>query len=134
MTANAIPNDVLRFLLSSVPSVPYLEALLLVQQQDGERWTAKALSARLYIPEAQGAALLQQLREAGMVTPCEGDALSGGEMAFEYSPRSEKIRNTVSGLAMAYPKRIVEISRIIHSRGDQKAQQFLDAFILRKGQ
>ncbi len=40
MTATDIPDDLRRFILTSVPSVPYLEAILLLQRERGTAWTA----------------------------------------------------------------------------------------------
>ena len=40
---SAIPDDVRRFILTSVPSVPYLEAMLLLRGEPQAAWDASAL-------------------------------------------------------------------------------------------
>ena len=61
MTASHIPDDVRRFLLGAIPSVPHLEALLLVRAEPDEPWTAARLARRLYVDENGAARLLRDL-------------------------------------------------------------------------
>ena len=53
MTQTPVPDEVRRFVLTSVPSVPYLEALLLLRAGGDQPWDALRVSRRLYIGEAQ---------------------------------------------------------------------------------
>jgi hypothetical protein len=46
-----MPEDVRRFILSSVGSVPYLEALLLLRSAPEVSWGARQVAQRLYIGE-----------------------------------------------------------------------------------
>ena len=47
MTMSELPVDVRRFVLTSIPSVPYLEALLLLRAEPQHAWTAGDLARRL---------------------------------------------------------------------------------------
>ena len=51
MTSVAIPDDLRRFILISIVSVPHLEALLLLRATPHQEWDGQAVSRRLYIPE-----------------------------------------------------------------------------------
>ena len=56
MNRPPISEELRRFILTSVPSVPFLEALLLLRASPGQHWSGAMLARRLYIAErtAQG--------------------------------------------------------------------------------
>ena len=60
----AIPDDIRRFILTSIPSVPYLEAMLLLRNETQRPWDGKTLAQRLYMSEKAAAQLLAELHEA----------------------------------------------------------------------
>lgn len=125
MNSPELQPDVRRYLLSSVPSVPYLEAVLLLRAEPGEAWDAARLARRLYVPERRGVELLAQLRESGI-------AVAGNEpSAVQYGPEPE-LAALVDRVAEAYASDLVGVSSLIHSRIDRRAQQFADAFRFRK--
>ena len=66
-----IPDDLRRFILTSIPSVPYLEAVLLLHGDAHVLWDAPELAQRLYIPQTRASELLGQLAEAGFTVPAE---------------------------------------------------------------
>lgn len=125
MTSPELQPDVRRYLLSSVPSVPYLEAVLLLRAEPGEAWDAARLARRLYVPERRGAELLAQLRESGIAVAADGPA------AVRYGPEPD-LAALVDRVADAYASDLVGVSSLIHSRIDRRAQQFADAFRFRK--
>ena len=118
-----IPDDVRRFILTSVPSVPYLEAMLLLRGEPSAMWDTAALARRLYIPQQTAEDLLRQLAEAGIVT-------AGGQGA-SYRPPDELVA-LVDELARLYAEELVEVTELIHTRQERRARQFADAFRLRK--
>ena len=124
MTASHIPDDVRRFLLGAIPSVPHLEALLLVRAEPGEPWTAARLARRLYVDENGAARLLRDLDDAGLLQP------SGNGHRFE--PVDAALAAVVADLDAIYARHVVEVAELIHSSSDRKAQRFADAFRLRK--
>jgi len=125
MTAAEIPDDLRRFILTSVPSVPYLEAILLLQHERGTGWTAPLLAQRLYLPEPRAVELLGNLHAAGIV-----DA-SGAEQTFTYQPQAG-LAAMLERLAQLYAANLVAVTDLIHSGVDRRAYQFADAFRLRK--
>ncbi|MBI5278068.1 MAG: hypothetical protein HY854_16585 [Burkholderiales bacterium] len=124
MSTSAVPDDVRRFLLTSVPSVPYLEAMLLLRSGAGEAWSAAKVARRLYIPESDAGQILAALDAAGV-------ARIGESRDFEYAPAAELAR-LVDTLAQCYAANLMEVTNLIHSRTDRRAMQFADAFRLRK--
>ena len=118
-----IPDDLRRFILTSVPSVPYLEAMLLLRAGPGADWQAADLARRLYIPQQKAEELLQQLVDAGLVSnegPCWRWRPAGDAAAL------------VDRLAHIYAGELVEVTELIHTREERRARQFADAFRLRK--
>lgn len=125
MTASALPADLRRFILTSIPSVPYLEAVLLLRLEPERAWDAAQLARRLYVSERIGLELVEQLRGAGMTVAAEQPG------ALRYGPTDE-LRALVDRLAQAYAHDLVTVTGLIHSRIDRRAQQFADAFRFRK--
>jgi Mn-dependent DtxR family transcriptional regulator len=124
MSLPELPADVRRFILASVPSVPYLEAVLLMRAESGRAWQAGQLARRLYVPERTAAELLQQLRSNGV-------AAAEGEQAVRYAPTAE-LAEVIERVVTAYTANLVAVTDLIHSRTDRRAQQFADAFRFRK--
>jgi hypothetical protein len=122
-----IPEDLRRFVLTSVPSVPFLEALLLLRGDAGQPWQTDTVARRLYIRERMADSLLEDLCTAGIAVRCEPPPGS-----YRYQPASEELRALIDRLADLYGKRLVEVTMLIHSSLDRKAHQFADAFKWRK--
>ncbi|MCC2955643.1 hypothetical protein LK542_08460 [Massilia sp. IC2-477] len=114
--------------MTSVPSVPFLEALLLLRANPGQEWTGEMLAGRLYTSERTAQGLLDELCRAGMAAPCPAPQAQ----QYCYAPASEALRERVDNLAELYSRHLVDITNLIHSTLDRKAQQFADAFRLRK--
>jgi hypothetical protein len=128
MESTPIPEATRRFVLTSIPSVPFLEALLLLRADPAQRWQPDALARRLYVRERTAQQLLDDLCTAGMAAPCEPAA----PRCYQYQPASNQLRGMIDQLADLYAKHLVEVTLLIHSSLDRKAQQFADAFKWRK--
>lgn len=128
MNRPPIPEDLRRFVLTSVPSVPFLEALLLLRANPGQEWSGEMLARRLYTSERTALGLLDELHRSGMAQPCA----EPHEHCYCYGPSSEALRERIDGLADIYARHLVDVTNLIHSTLDRKAQQFADAFRLRK--
>jgi len=120
-----LPEDVRRFVLAAVPSVPYLEALLIFRST-GAALSARALAHRLYTGEERAVQLVAELHAAGLIAPAPD------QVSFHYVPASPEVSALVGRLADCYATRLLDVTRLIHSNTERKAQQFADAFRLRK--
>ena len=120
-----IPEDLRRFILTSVPSVPFVEALLIFRESAGAALTTDFLASRLYVSERQAAEVLAVLREGQVVEQLPGGA------GYRYAPEA-RIAPMLDELARLYRSNLVEVTALIHSRTGRMAQQFADAFKLRK--
>jgi hypothetical protein len=121
MTKNPIPDEIRRFILTSVPSVPYLEALLLLRSQPSDTWDAALVARRLYVVESHALALLQALGEAGFAEPV-------GENRYRFGPGPGPLMALIDALAQTYSSSLREVTELIHGRVDKRALQFADAF------
>ena len=128
----AIPEDIRRFVLTSIPSVPFLEALLLMRAAPEQPWSRDSLARRLYVRDKIADGLLAELCRAGMAAPCSGPDQGAGTHAYCYRPREDALRERIDRLADVYASHLVEVTHLIHSSLDRKAQQFADAFKWRK--
>jgi hypothetical protein len=125
MAAEQIPEDVRRFILTSVISVPFVEALLVFRDAAGAPVTIELLAQRLYIGERQAADILEQLRAARIV-----EALPEGA-GHRYAPAPD-LAEMIEKLVSFYRSHLLEVTKLIHSRTSRMAHQFADAFRLRK--
>ena len=124
----SIPEDLRRFVLTSIPSVPFLEALLLMRADPAQAWTRDTLARRLYVRDKVAEGLLDELCRSGIAAPWP-DASAD---AYCYRPREDALRERIDRLADLYSTHLVEVTHLIHSSLDRKAQQFADAFKWRK--
>ena len=125
MGDSIIPDEVRRFLLAAIPSVPHLEALLLLRQPSAAGWSTALLASRLYVDERVAARLLRDLERAGLV---QGDA----ERFHVFAPNDPDLGGLVDQVAAVYARQVVYVAELIHSSSDRKAHRFADAFRWRK--
>lgn len=124
VTESDIAPEVRRFILTSVPSVPYLEALLLLRAQPDTYWSAAQVARRLYLSDKRAEELLGALVANGVA---QQEA-----PGYRYHPISPELAELLDQVAATYTSRLVEVTDLIHSRVDKRAQQFADAFRWRK--
>jgi hypothetical protein len=127
--APPIPEDIRRFVLTRIPTVPHLEALLLLRAGATEYWRSDQVAQRLYIGEKAADALLVDLCDGAMTVALDNP---DGKIAYRYQPKSDFLRATIDSLAELYARQLVDVTHLIHSTLDRKAQQFADAFKWRK--
>jgi hypothetical protein len=127
MNSDVIPNDVQRFILVSVPSVPFLEAMLLTRNEAAEPWDGPRLGRRLYLPEKTATALLDELQGAGILM---ADPARPG--SYRYGPASNELDAMIQKLGAVYAANLIEVTNLIHAKTAKKAFRFADAFKWKK--
>lgn len=128
MTHPPIPEDLRRFVLTSIPSVPFLEALLLLRADPSQQWESAMLASRLYIRERVASELLADLCTAGIARSSDAPAAH----CYCYDPVDTALRERIDRLADLYARQLVDVTHLIHSSLERQALQFADAFRLRK--
>lgn len=114
-------------MLQCVPSVPYLEAVLLLRENQAQSWTAEQVGRRLYLPAADAEQLLADLKQRGVLL-LDGRA----PPSYRYAPNTAEHRDIWDKVANTYRQHLVPISTLIHSRSSNKAKLIADAFIWKK--
>lgn len=126
MPKEAIPEEIHRFILTSIPSVPFLEAVLAHRRSGAAPMEAHELSRRLYLSESASLPLQEALHEAGILAPIAGGA------GYYFSPATPELAGMLDRVAHLYAKDLIGVTNIIHSKTSRKALQFADAFKWRK--
>jgi hypothetical protein len=122
-----IPDEVRRFILTSIPSVPFLEAALLMRARPGRTCTAAEVATSLYVAERTAADLLKALCDAGIV-----ECSDPSDGRYWYAPREPTLDAALGELAAAYARDLVGVTTLIHDATRRNAERFADAFRLRR--
>jgi hypothetical protein len=126
MSHEPIPDEVRRFVQTTILSVPFAEALLLFLASEGGELETRAVARRLYIAEGAASALVDQLRAAGIVEP--------GATAdrHRFKPHDGEHERLLRLAARYYTTHLIEVTELIHSATARNARRFADAFKIRK--
>ncbi|HXH83546.1 MAG TPA: hypothetical protein VNN07_11535 [Candidatus Tectomicrobia bacterium] len=125
-TGGPIPDDVRRFVVEYIDSVPALEALLLMRKSPCRRWTAAMLAAELYMEPQHVKPILADLSGRGLCGTEEGvDAV------YFWRPATPALDEALGRLADVYARYLVPVTNLIHSKPRPSVRQFSDAFRLR---
>jgi hypothetical protein len=122
-----ISEDLRRFVLTSVPSVPFLEAILLLKGPPAVVWDIRTVARRLYLGESGAAALLKELVGSGVAI----EEAEAQEPRYRYAP-DPALAAVLDDLAHQYAIDLVGVTSLIHARVDKRALQFADAFRWKK--
>lgn len=125
---NFTPAELHSFLLR-LPSIPYLEAIVLLHRSPNEVWKSEALATRLYVPKHMALRIMSDLCTLGICLHTNGHSDQ-----VIYQPESESLKNLISSLVDYYAKNLIEVTNLIHSsnHSQENAQEFANAFIWRK--
>jgi Mn-dependent DtxR family transcriptional regulator len=127
MDRDDIPDEVSRFILLAVPSIPYLEAMLLMRSEQKQPWSCRQLADRIYVSEKVAQSILAGLHDQGVLALVAPD-----QQLYKFSPSSEDLADMITRVANIYSTNLIDITNLIHSKTSKKARQFADAFIWRK--
>jgi hypothetical protein len=99
--------------------------MLLLHQAPTQIWDETSIAKRLYVSNQDVAVMLQKIAAAGICQHVE-EPLSG----FVYAPASSELAELIDHLASYYPRNLIEVTNMIHSRAatSSRVQQFADAF------
>jgi hypothetical protein len=121
-----LPEDVHRFILSTIESVEQLEVLLLMHGAPDTSWTPEAIAQQLYSTPSSIRVRLEALSRQELVAP------EGPQSSFRYQPPSAGVAATINRVAECYRERRVAVITLIASKPLENVRAFSDAFRLRK--
>lgn len=119
-----IPDAVRRFVLTSVPSVPFLEAARAFHSNPGSTVTLRNLASVLYVSEDAVESLVGGLVGRGIVAPVDN--------GYRYAPRDSELAAVLDELFKCYSANLVGMTNLIHDATQRSAEKFANAFKLRK--
>jgi hypothetical protein len=123
MCKENLTDDLRQFILS-IPSIPYLEAILLLKGPPIRPWSSETVGKRLYLAKDQVGIIMRRLCDAHIcnVVPDHPDQ-------YIYHPESTELDDLISRLINFYAHNLIEVTHLIHSNASQKnVQQYADAF------
>ena len=124
---NPLSKEVDRFILQEMPTVPHLEALLLVWNSRPKEWTVEEMAKALYVAPAAAHSILQRLAWRELLT-----AGSANPESYRYESSSSKRDSLIEAVDAAYRRDLVRISKMIHSAATPALRDFADAFRFKK--
>lgn len=116
-----IPERVRRFVLTSIPSVPHLETLLLLWRSPETVWTVELIASRLYVQPTAAGSIAEDLMRADLLE-------SVGPARFRSRRGDAVLAPLIAEVEMVYSRQLRAISELIHSNVDRKAANFAQAF------
>ena len=111
-----------RFILEQIDTVPHLEALLLVWRRRPKTWSVDEMAAQLYISAEQATKILRDLSSRGFLL--DAGSPSG---QFQYAPSEEQDR-LIAEVEIIYSRDLIRISRMIHAKAPSALRDFARAF------
>jgi len=120
---NPDKQEVDRFIVEEIDSVPHLEALLLVWRRRPNAWLAEEMAQMLYVPVPNAEKLLQDLARRGLV-----DVLPGTPDRYAYRPESQEEDKLLEQVEATYRRELVRVANMIHSKAPAAVREFARAF------
>jgi hypothetical protein len=121
-----VPTHVLRFLEESIDSVPQLETLLMMFEDQDRAWLVADVASRNYTSEQRAVETLNALVRRHLVSS------EGEPPRFRFKPTKDETRALVADLARCYQKNLSRIAMLIHSKPPASVTEFARAFDLKK--
>jgi hypothetical protein len=123
MAEDVTREEIDRFVLAEIDTVPHLECLLLLWRSRPRQWPLGEIGAALFISDEATRAILRDLQRRQLVS-----ALS--DERFSYHPAGHD--RLVQGLERTYRVELVRISNMIHSKPSAALREFARAFRMKK--
>ena len=120
-------DDVYRFFINEIDTVPQMEALLLLWESRPKQWTADELAQRLYIDVDAVRSAMAPLVQRQLIVADQKPAVE-----YSYQPRSGDVDRLLESVATAYRRNLVRATTLIHSKASPAVREFARAFKLKK--
>ena len=125
-SSGPIPDDIRRFIIDYIDSVPALEALLLMHRKPEQDWSVVMLAAELYMDARDVEPILADLSHRGLCTSRQG------KEPYRWGPATSELTDFLHRLAAIYSRHLVPVTNLIHSKPSASVRGFPAAFRLRR--
>ena len=119
-----IVEEVDKFVLAYIESVPHLEALLLLWRSRPQVSTVEELAKALYLSPRQAEVIGHDLAREGLVR--------SSEAGLAYVSEDAARDGLVGALHDTYALETVRLSTLIHTRGSRAVRDFAQSFRLKR--
>jgi transcription initiation factor IIE alpha subunit len=116
-------EEVYRFILNQIDSVPQMEALLLVWESRPKKWAESEIAERLYVSGDVVRNIMQELMRRRLVA---ADTQSARQ--YFYESKSEDLDGLIEAVAATYRQDLVRVSTFIHTKTSSAVRDFAKAF------
>lgn len=116
-------DDVFRFILDEVDSVPHLEALLSIWETRPKVWSVDEIADWLFVSPDTVGSILQDLARRHLIVPA-----SGTHGDYSYVSKSAERDRLIQEVAVTYRRELVRVSNFIHSKPSSAVREFARAF------
>ncbi len=119
MEENLHREEVDRFILEEIDSVPHLEALLLLWKRQPNQWSLQDMADALYIAPEAAESILLDLKQRGFAK------LQSGRYSFHATGQRNEL---IAKVDATYRRELVRISTMIHAKPSAAVRAFARAF------
>lgn len=127
MQQRVIADDVVRFVVEKIDTVPHLETLLLLFESAPREWTAQEVAVRIYVAEDRARAILQDLIHQRLIT-----LHAERPEHYRYDKAWDVTGSTMQKVARTYRTHLVAVANLIHSKASPAVRDFARAFQFKK--
>lgn len=131
MEEQDLPDDVLRFVLERIDSVPHLETLLLLWDSGGKVWSEAEVANRVYVRGDTARGVLEKLVQRGLVRAERAPPPDAGKV-FIYDPSWDPNGALMPRVAATYRRQLVKVANVIHGKVPSSVEEFAKAFQIKK--
>ena len=116
-------EEVFRFILHQMDTVPHLEALLLLWRKRPQSFTESDLAARMFVDAGTVNEIVKDLQRRELIS-----AVPGSSSEYRYEAKSGYTDTLMQALSDMYRRELISISKLIHSKTPSAARDFARAF------
>jgi hypothetical protein len=116
-----------RFIVQEIDSVPQLEALLLIWTRRPRIWTSADLGRELYVSADVAHDILRYLAQRRLIV--ETEERTG---CYALQPRSADLESMLAAVETVYRRDLVRVSNLIHEKSSRALRDFASAFRFKK--
>jgi hypothetical protein len=120
---NITDEEVYRFILLQIDTVPHLEALLILWRKRPQAFSEQELAGQLFVDTGTVRQITKDLARADLI-----NISSSSPPRYSYEPKFERSEALMDALASLYRRDLVNISKLIHSKAPSAARDFARAF------
>lgn len=116
-----------RFLVDEIDSIPQLEALLLMRRDRSRSWSSTEIARFLYVSPELADQVLNHLAQHRLISESEP-----GSARYVLRVESEEREKLLADVADLYRLELVRVTNLIHGKASRAVRDFASAFRFKK--